>query len=382
MKNIKKIILFFFSSVMLFPTFALEPSSVALTAFVEGCKAYSEGMWQDSVFMLKKAVSYSENNNAETYYMLISAEVYANENQSALVDCNYFFENFADSLYDAQVKYLKGRVLYNLGEYENAIVELSDFCHQNESHNMYPVALYWIGESLFACEKYDEAESVFERLILDFPENSKVVAAQFKIESIAQRAREEKLLYLLKQTGEEYLAAKEDYEKQLRIYNSDSLTKKKLNEEQKKNQDLEERIRLLEQQIEQLQKETEAQQLLLKRTGEINAENNADEGLASVVANISDTTVDSSNSIENDTKTVPQTEVKKETIEKSEKNVEDDAALEIVDSESTKSQIEQTEKNQTNNKLEKPVSVDSVKMLKEKALQAQKFLDSKTDKTE
>jgi len=300
---------------MLAGVFAAE-ASVALSAFVEGCNAFSSGEWKDAVFMLKKAASYDENNTPETYYMLISAEVYANENTSALMDCNFFFENFSDSIYISQVQYLKGRVLYNLGEYENAIVELSDFCHQYDTHNMYPIALYWIGESLFACEKYDEAQAVFERLIIDYPENTKVAAAQFKIESIAQREREEKLLYLLKQTGEEYLAAKEDYEKQLRMYNSGNVasTKQKLTEEQKKNQDLEEKIRQLEEQIEQLQRDLKEQSRLAKNATSV---------------------------ITTEEVYVPVNTVKTTTTTKTETNPE------------------------------------SLKILKEKALQAQKLLDSK-----
>ena len=77
------------------------------------------------------------------------------------------------------------------------------------------------------------------------------------MESIAQRSREEKLLYLLKQTGEEYLAAKEDYEKQLKLYNSDAInsTKDKLLDAQKRNKNLEEQIKDLESQINQLKEE-------------------------------------------------------------------------------------------------------------------------------
>ena len=80
------------------------------------------------------------------------------------------------------------------------------------------------------------------------------------MESIAQRSREEKLLYLLKQTGEEYLAAKEDYEKQLRLYNSEAIntTRERLVDAQQKNQELEEQIRDLENQIAELKAEQEA----------------------------------------------------------------------------------------------------------------------------
>ena len=73
-----------------------------------------------------------------------------------------------------------------------------------------------------------------------------------------QRGREEKLLYLLKQTGEEYLAAKEEYERQLRLYNSESLssTRQKLNAAQAKNEELERQVAALELQIEELKNRT------------------------------------------------------------------------------------------------------------------------------
>ena len=108
--------------------------------------------------------------------------------------------------------------------------------------------------------EYDEAETLYERIITQYPQSDKVSASQFRMESIAQRSREEKLLYLLKQTGEEYLAAKEDYEKQLRLYNSEAIntTRERLVDSQRKNQELEEQIRDLENQIAELKAEQEA----------------------------------------------------------------------------------------------------------------------------
>lgn len=69
-----------------------------------------------------------------------------------------------------------------------------------------------------------------------------------------QRGREEKLLYLLKQTGEEYLAAKEDYERQLRLYNSEAVdsTRKRLAAAQTRNDELENKVKALEMEIESL----------------------------------------------------------------------------------------------------------------------------------
>ena len=155
---------------------------------------------------------------------------------------------------------MRGKLLYSLGDYEKAIIVLSDFCHQNESSELYPSALFYIAESLYAGYKYDEAETLYEGILTQYPDSDKVSASQFRMESIAQRSREEKLLYLLKQTGEEYLAAKEDYEKQLRLYNSEAIntTRERLVDAQQKNKELEEQIRDLETQIAELKAEQEA----------------------------------------------------------------------------------------------------------------------------
>jgi len=61
---------------------------------------------------------------------------------------------------------------------------------------------------------------------------------------IAQSEREEKLLYLLKETGEEYLAAKEEYERLLKISGSDGAAdiRRRIMDLQMRNAELEKKI--------------------------------------------------------------------------------------------------------------------------------------------
>ena len=248
-------------------------SESGASAFVEACKAYSRGDWSDAKFMLRKSVSYKENLNPDTYYMLITAEVYDGDNKNALDDCNFFLENFPDSMYYSRVYYQKGKLLYSLGEYEKCIIVLSDYCHRFEKDELYSFALFYIGESLFAGYKYDEAGSIYERIVTEFPESPKTPAAQYRLETILQRGREEKLLYLLKQTGEEYLAAKEEYERQLRLYNSEAMdsTRQKLSAAQARNETLEKQVAELELQIAALKNnQAEADRIIqeLKEAGE------------------------------------------------------------------------------------------------------------------
>ncbi len=271
LRNFKK---FAAAAVILTSVFSYSMASESATsAFVEACKAYSKGDWSDAKFMLKKAVSYKENLNPDTYFMLIMAEVYDGDYKNALDDCNFFLGNFSDSLYYARVYYQKGKLLYSLGEYEKAIVILSDFCHLYDEDELYSYALFYIGESLFAGYKYDEAGAVYERIVTEYPESPKTPAAQYRLETILQRGREEKLLYLLKQTGEEYLAAKEEYERQLRLYNSEAVdsTRQKLTEAQARNESLEKQVSELELQIAALKNNQEESDRIiqeLKEAGE------------------------------------------------------------------------------------------------------------------
>ena len=66
-----------------------------------------------------------------------------------------------------------------------------------------------------------------------------------------QRSREEKLLYLLRETGEEYLSAKEAYERQLKLYSSETAEeiRKKLINLQERNKQLESKLSEYEQQL-------------------------------------------------------------------------------------------------------------------------------------
>lgn len=236
-------------------SFAAEPvltDNSTASFYTEACTAFFRGDWDSAVFLLRKTVADYSYNTDDANYMLITAEIYSGDIKGALADCDEFLISYPKSTYASRIQYTKGKLLFTLGEYEKSIITLSDFCHKNEKSDLYPSALFYIAESLYAGYKYDEAEAIYENIITNYPDNEKYSAAQYRMESIAQRSREEKLLYLLKQTGEEYLSAKEDYEKQLKLTNSDSVTREKLIEYQQKNRELEEQIQDLEAQIQEL----------------------------------------------------------------------------------------------------------------------------------
>ena len=94
---------------------------------------------------------------------------------------------------------------------------------------------------------------------MDFPGEEKAGDCRYRLEMIAQREREEKLIYLLKVTGEENLAAREEYERQIKLYQSqDKLgLRKSLADSQN-------RIEELETELENLKRENSELALRLK----------------------------------------------------------------------------------------------------------------------
>ena len=180
--------------------------------------AYSNADYQSAVMLFRKALSDPQNESDSSLYMLIMAEIFSKGYKAALSDSTYFLNNYSHSRYAPLIKYQQGRSLYYLGDFDNAVLTLSDFCHQYPSNEMYASALFWIAECFYAGYNFEQARPLYERVVDEFPKDPKAVDAKYRLDAINQRLREEKLLYLLQQTGESYLSSKENYEKALRRY--------------------------------------------------------------------------------------------------------------------------------------------------------------------
>ena len=186
-----------------------------------GYDAYKMEDWASAVFYLKKAVASSSTATEENYFMLIKSEIFAGEYKQAHADCELFLEQYPFSRYAPYIKYQDGRLLHLLGKNERAILFLSDFCHEYQGHELYPLALFWIAESFYDEYNFDSARGIYSRIVSDFSTSDYVADAEYKLALIERRNREEKLLYLLKVTGEENLSTREEYERQIKIYEAE-----------------------------------------------------------------------------------------------------------------------------------------------------------------
>ncbi|MBR4600712.1 MAG: outer membrane protein assembly factor BamD [Treponema sp.] len=212
--------LYVFSLLSVFPQTAsrLVNSSVENSNLKQGAEAYKNEDWVSAIFFLRKVVALPGGVNDENYFMLIKSEIYAGEYRQAQADCEKFIDQFPLSPYSEYVRYQNGRLLHLLARNEDSILFLSDFCHQNTDSELFPLAIFWIAEAFYDEYCFDSARGLYERVVNDYPSCEKAPLAQYKLDLIERREREEKLLYLLKVIGEENLSTREEYERQLRVY--------------------------------------------------------------------------------------------------------------------------------------------------------------------
>ena len=204
------------------PSTVPKASSVAYTD-TRGLDAYRNKDYASAAVLLRKAIADSGDAGADMHYMLVMSDMYSGDYAAAVNDADALVSSYPDSSVAQAAVYQKGRALHYSGNNDDSVMVLSDFCHDNPESPMYASALYWIGEDFYDDYSFDTAGSFYERIVDEFPDDSKVPDARYKLENIAQRKREQKLLALLKQRDENSLEMQEDYEKQLKNYETEDI---------------------------------------------------------------------------------------------------------------------------------------------------------------
>lgn len=203
---------------------------------LQGIKAYEENDWDLAIHFFRRATTFPSTSTQEMWYMLIMAEMYAQKYEDIVQDVASFKSLFPQSYVLPHIEYQLGRAYYYLKQWDFAITTLSDFCVNYPAHELYASSLFWIAETLYAMHYYSLAESFYERIVNEYPKSVKMTEVLYRLDVIEQREKEEKLLLLLQATSEEYLSTKEEYERQLRQFQTEEAIglRKQLNDAQAK----------------------------------------------------------------------------------------------------------------------------------------------------
>ncbi len=234
----------------------------AQNPMASGLDAYSRSDWSSALLSFQKAAVDSPRN-PEPWYWLVMTHISSGEYSAALEQIHAFEHRFPLNDRTIEMNYQKGRVYYLLGWYEQSMLTLDAYIRGNPEHELVASAWFWIGESLYAVARYEEARAVYYLVVNKYPDAVKREAAHYRLLLIEQSEREDELLRLLKSSHEEALQIIEEYQRREKTYEQALSAYQRriaemirdtrageleaqLVEEQSKNADLRERIAVLE----------------------------------------------------------------------------------------------------------------------------------------
>jgi TolA-binding protein len=202
--------------------FSQTPASRPAAGLQRGIQLYGEGKWQEAVIELRRVQGAAGNREqeAEALYWISLAELSAGAWEASLADMEALELIAGSGGRGGDLPYYKGRVLYYLGRYDEAIVLLKSYADGvgEGSDSRKSASLYWIGECLFSLGQLDRAEEVFTLITEEYPRSVKFEAANYRLALIKQKKIEVELLALLTLSHEESVKTMEEYKRRERTY--------------------------------------------------------------------------------------------------------------------------------------------------------------------
>jgi TolA-binding protein len=211
----------FFLSAPAAGLFSQTPAPRSAAGLQRGIQLYGEGKWQEAVVELRRVQAAADREQeAEALYWIALAELSAGAWEASLADMEALELIAGSGGRGGELPYHKGRVLYYLGRYDEAIVLLKSYADGvgEGDDSRKSAALYWIGECLFSLGQLDRAGEVFTLIIEEYPRSVKFEAASYRLALIKQKKVEAELLVLLTLSHEESLKTMEEYKRRERTY--------------------------------------------------------------------------------------------------------------------------------------------------------------------
>jgi TolA-binding protein len=194
-----------------------------------GLALYQEGRWREAAGELRRArtEAIDPELKGEASYWIALAELSSGDYNAAIQDMDVLETTAPENRRLREIPYHKGRALYHLGRYDEALMLLKLYTDGIGGGTPLPgssaaarksAALYWIGECLYAMGQLDYARDIFMMVTTDYPQSAKYEASSYRLGLINQKKIEEELLTLLKWSHEESLRAIEEYQRRERSY--------------------------------------------------------------------------------------------------------------------------------------------------------------------
>ncbi|MDR0411438.1 MAG: tetratricopeptide repeat protein [Treponema sp.] len=190
-----------------------------------GLNLYADGKWKESISALiqvRNGDATPEQKSEATYWMAL-AELADSDYEGAIKNLDDLEQMPWNNPRKQEIPYHKGRCLYYLGRFDDALVLLKNYADRipddtASDAGRKSAALYWTGECLYSLGYFDKAQDIFLSITQKYPQSTKYEAAFYRVALINQKKIEIELLDILKRTHEESLKTIKEYQRRERTY--------------------------------------------------------------------------------------------------------------------------------------------------------------------
>ena len=209
MNRIISLIFLFFLSLQLLSS--QETNGAAILS--KGLDDMKNGRMESAIEKFRSIINSKEMKSfyPDALYWGVKADIVLNNFEEASRAAEGFLLYYSDHPFSEEMNYLRGRLYYLQNDPDAAITSLGQFINNYPDSEFLPSALYWVGESLVALGRLEDADAVYSRLLSEYPASIKREAARYRRSEITFLFRERELLDLLKWSHEEYLRDSEDF---------------------------------------------------------------------------------------------------------------------------------------------------------------------------
>ena len=248
-----------------------------------GINLYSQGRWRQAVSELRRleAEAPSREMRAEALFWISLSELSAGEYSESLKDMNSLAAIDPSNYRIKELNYHRGRLLYYMGRYEEAIMHFKAYDDSLLPANgavlsqadlsRKAAAYYWTGECLYSMGQLDMAAGYFRYITEVIPESTKYEASVYRLAMIDQKKVENELLVLLQRSHEDSLRNMEEYSRKESAYDQ--------------------AVNVYQKRIAEMQKDTRLQDLEDLNTGYRNLLELAEERIRSLENSIKETSL-------------------------------------------------------------------------------------------
>lgn len=164
-----------------------------------GIDHFSRGQWPEAVFELRMAQGQAPNQEirAEALFWTAITHLYSGDYAQALLNMDALEETHPQNRRIRELPYHRGRTLYYLGRFDEAIVLFTGYANSLSpgpgmvlspvDRNRMASTYFWIAECHFAMGQLTEAEIVFIHVIEEYPNTPKHKAAIYRLALLREK---------------------------------------------------------------------------------------------------------------------------------------------------------------------------------------------------